>query len=296
MPPEEIALLRQILTRLERVERLAQSYSLDQGRTLSVMKDGFRMVVDVRSVDLGQWLIRNGEWEGAYSAILRKLIRPDEVLVDVGANQGWYTLMAANLIKQKGWTKTAQVTAIEPNIELCDNIRTSLFANGFQSYCKVLNQAVSDREERLFLATLEDMKGSSTTRRRSGALRNQGQVTETEVDALPLDNLLSAPNARMPTLIKADVEGWEGVMLNGARRILKDSPGLRMMLEWSVQMDATPFGRRASGEMLGDLGFRVFTVEGTKLVEAAWGDLMDFPGLMNLYIAREDLVAVIAAG
>lgn len=294
MTQDQTALLKAIMARLDRIERLVATYSLDQGRTLTLMKDGFRMVVDAGSIDLGQWLIRNGEWESGYTAAFKKLLRPDDMVVDVGANQGWYTLVAANEIKRNGWAKSAAVAAIEPNQALCDMIRTSIFANGFQSIAKVMNLAVSDRKETLFLATLDFMKGSSTTRRHSGALRRQGDVVETETQAMPLDLLVAEGQIRMPTLIKADVEGWEGVMLNGAATILRDSPGLRMMLEWSSQMDATPFNRKTSAERLAGLGFRAFLVEGqTGLREADWSEINATPTLLNIYLAREDLAAVV---
>ena len=282
----------EIISRLERIERLSSAFSLNQGPMLAVMKDGFRAVVDPSSLDLGQWLIRNGEWEAHYTSIFCKLLRSTDVVLDVGANQGWYSLTAANLISKSGWGNTAKVIAIEPNSNLCRMVLLSLYANGWRSFCDVLNIAVSDKSETLKLAILENMLGSSTTRRYSGAMANQGIITEVEVPAFSVDQLISDNIISSPTLIKADIEGWEGAMLYGAQNLLSTAKDLRLMLEWSSQMDGTPINRRQAGELLANMGYKAFlTTSGNDLQLVDWIALEKI-NLVNIFVSREDLSAM----
>ncbi len=281
---------------LSKIERLCNHYPIQSGPILAKMMPGFNMIVESSSIDLGQWLLKNGEWEGLYTKHFLALLKPNDIFLDIGANQGWYGLVAANFMKNNSSDKDlGKVYFIEPNINLCQNINLSLHANGFKSFCRVLNLAISDSDEKLFLAILNNMSGSSTTRRYSGALvniENQGlqETIETEVNSTSLDALVEKGIIPWPTFIKADIEGWEGAMLKGAKKILQQSKPL-IMMEWSTQMDGTPIKRIDVATFLENLGYNAFVItsDQKKLEKKNWHELINTGELMNLYCSTKDL-------
>jgi FkbM family methyltransferase len=127
-------------------------------------------------------------------------------VIDVGANLGWYSLLASRLVGPSG-----RVVAIEAskrtfsllnrNIRLnnCDNIRT-------------LNVAVWNRRENLRLFYGEAGNSGETTVFPELA----GSITPDElVPAAPLWELLTSKEIRTAALVKIDVEGAEAQVIEG---------------------------------------------------------------------------------
>lgn len=126
---------------------------------------------------------------------LLHFLRPGELMVDVGANAGSYTLLAAS--------RGARVIAAEPNPLPRAFLERSLALNGLTA--AVAPCAVSAAAGH---ATM-DLSGDAT-----------GHVTEgpgTAVAAVTLDGLVGGA---APALVKIDVEGHEAQVLAGGERAL----------------------------------------------------------------------------
>jgi len=125
------------------------------------------------------------------------------VIYDVGANVGFYTFLAA---AKAG--KVGTVYAFEPLAEnlsfLWQHIRLNQLCN-----VAVYPAAVSDVAGKLRFS-----RGGS---RYSGHLNDQGEI---EVAAVTLDQFVFEEGNPPPSLIKIDVEGDEGRVLRGTRRLL----------------------------------------------------------------------------
>src|SRR5690606_15918356 len=91
------------------------------GRRTVRTKYGFEMNVDVADF-FGQRVYATGNWEDATSAVAAALIEPGAVVIDIGANVGWFTLLAASRVGVNG-----KVYAFEPvppvRAQLLDNVR-----------------------------------------------------------------------------------------------------------------------------------------------------------------------------
>lgn len=159
-----------------------------------------------------------GSSEVPVQAALRQLISPGDVVYDIGANIGFFTLIAARRVGPTG-----RVVAFEPVAENASSIRRNLAANRFR-HVDVYEIAVGDRAGREdMLLTAWDGGGSLSHE----AIR-PGEATSTRsVEVSTLDQLVLDHGLRPPTLVKIDVEGHEEAVLRGMNEILrKHRPGV----------------------------------------------------------------------
>lgn len=157
-----------------------------------------------------KWIVGSGEhgyWLGSYEYQKRlafeKTIKRNTVVYDIGANVGYFSLLAAVLTGPQG-----QVAAFEPLPRNVEFLQKHISLNCLDNI-KVIEAAVSDHEGR---AAFE--LGAST------AMGHIGEVGELEVSLVNLDGMLSRGELMPPDTIKIDVEGAEFEVLQGARDLL----------------------------------------------------------------------------
>jgi FkbM family methyltransferase len=142
--------------------------------------------------------ILNGTYEREQTRLFEHLLRPGGVVLDVGANVGYYTLLASVLVGDGG-----AVHAFEPEPRNAEFLRRHLRINGRRNVT-VQQAAVSDRAG---TARFTFGTGSGT-----GHLGEAGTL---EVRTLRLDDYC-AEHGIVPAAIKIDVEGAEMSVLAGA--------------------------------------------------------------------------------
>jgi len=158
-----------------------------------------------------KWIVGAGEhgyWLGSYemnkSLAFERLIPTGAVTYDIGANVGYFSLLAAELAGPEG-----QVYAFEPLPRNVEFLRKHIKINHIDNI-KVVEAAVSDHSGEAHF----DLGASSA----------MGHLTETDgikVRMVALDELLAAGELRPPDYMKVDVEGAEFEALKGARRLLE---------------------------------------------------------------------------
>lgn len=148
--------------------------------------------------------------EEAVMRVIRELLKPGDTFVDVGANFGLHTMLAASCVGPSG-----RVIAIEPvpaNLRLLER---NLELNGFSSRVTVVAKAASDAANRR--VTLHGVQEGVSV---AASMRpGEAQSGDVVADTTTLDQCLaeSVPPAR---LIKIDVEGAEHSVIRGAARTL----------------------------------------------------------------------------
>ncbi|WP_117592043.1 FkbM family methyltransferase [Haloprofundus halophilus] len=161
-------------------------------------------------------------------ALLRRLLRacePGDVVYDVGANTGVYSLaVAAN-------EPTARVVAFEPNPDVAAQLRANVARNGFGDRITVREEGVGDRTEiRRFHRSTYDELGSFDARN-AGAWEASVR-DEVDVHVVALDDIVEGIGAGdkdgdedgdlpSPDHLKIDVEGYGLEVLRGARETLR---------------------------------------------------------------------------
>lgn len=139
--------------------------------------------------------------------LLQKILRAGDLFVDVGANEGMITLLAARLVGPRG-----RVLAFEPNPVPRAILERNLVCNGIGNVAvRAAGLGDSAAEMSLFVPSINTGEGSFTA---PGEGQDGAQVTcsvhvgDEVIGDLP------------PRLIKVDVEGFEARVLNGLERTL----------------------------------------------------------------------------
>ena len=191
---------------------------------------GSRIAGDSRDI-LQQYVYYFGIWEPDLTGWISRRLHSGDTFVDVGANVGYYSLLASTLVGQSG-----SVVAIEPSPRLFQAIRDSVARNRLRNVRSV-NLAVLDRSTMvsLFRGT-EYHSGLTTTR------EERGLEFECRVETAPLPAILSPEETRGARLVKVDVEGAEWSVISGMEPILASG---RDDLEVIVEIDAELLAHQA---------------------------------------------------
>jgi FkbM family methyltransferase len=152
---------------------------------------------DVRDM-IQATIIHFGAWEPRVSLELESLIEPGDVVVDVGANIGYYSLLFADRAGAEGG-----VVAVEALPKLAAVVEANAVRNGMHNV-RVVNVAASDRPGELTLHQAPSTNIGMTTTR-----SDRGFPATTTVRALPLTEILTDDEIQRTTLIKIDIEGGE---------------------------------------------------------------------------------------
>jgi len=135
-------------------------------------------------------------------------LRPGELFVDVGANIGSYSILAASGVGTR-------VIAIEPIPSTFSILKQNIRLNGLEGQVVARHLGLSNNASELRFTTTQD----TTNHVLGDSEKAQGET----IDVTTLDNLLEGE--AIPAVIKIDVEGYEFAVLKGAKRTLS-SPGL----------------------------------------------------------------------
>jgi FkbM family methyltransferase len=232
------------------------------------------------------WLRDPWQSESFPFAMLRHLVRPGDVVYDVGANLGLYCRYLAAL-------GAAEVIAFEPVEENRALLARNLALGGIGERVRVLPVAVADADRRA-LFQLDDRQSASgalsqvTGGAPSLGRRNLGLGPLTaEVECRSLDSLAAA-GLPPPDVIKIDVEGAEALVLRGALGLLRRrSPRLL------IELHGAPVAREVLA-MLFELGYACAGKVSARLDPSGFRrlDAAVLPAIEDLY----DVHFVAAAG
>lgn len=169
-------------------------------RVLQGPAQGMKWVVG--SGDHGCWL---GTFELNKQTLLRQFLRPGLSFFDIGANVGFYTLLAAKLVGVDG-----QVVAFEPNPANLHYLERHV----------ALNQCRNVLIKSCALSNQSGILGFDTSQSRSMGHLTNGEGSM-KVKVAILDELLASEEILKPDIIKIDVEGEEYKVLLGSLETLR---------------------------------------------------------------------------
>lgn len=185
---------------------------------------GARMRCDARDY-IQNRILHFGVWEPNITQIFLSHIRSGDTIVDIGANVGYYSLLASKLVGEGG-----AVISIEASPTIADRLRRNISDNGYGNV-RVANVAVSDR-----LGTVTLYAGPISNSGLTTTVARPGFSASHQIDAMPLDEILSGDELKRVTFIKIDVEGAECPVLQRILDRLDGYPRLsRIVVEASVR-------------------------------------------------------------
>jgi len=168
-------------------------------------------------------LIYFGIWEPNLTGFVQRRLQTGDTFVDVGANIGYYSLLASKSVGTKG-----RVVAIEASPKIFMALQKNLGANKCDNV-RAVNVAISDRK-----GVLRLFSGPSSNIGMTSTMKSRGQDFESEVPANRLDAVLLPEELKAARLIKIDVEGAEAPVLIS---ILENIDRYRQDLEIMVEIN-----------------------------------------------------------
>jgi FkbM family methyltransferase len=168
---------------------------------------------------IGMPIARFGVYEFAVSELVRRYLKPADVFVDVGANIGYYTIIAGAIVGQSGL-----VHAFEPSSRVRARLERNVALNGM-SHVSIHREAVSSDSGTVRLIESADGKNDGLA-----YVTASGDAVGTEVRSVRLDEL-DALQRRVPALIKVDVEGSEPAVFRGATSLLDRADAPTILFE-----------------------------------------------------------------
>jgi FkbM family methyltransferase len=174
----------------------------------AIARTRFRAALPVTTSDLIQrHLYEFGIWEPHLTAWVHRVLRPGDTFIDVGANIGYYTLLAAHLVGPAG-----RVVAIEPSPQFRRVLTSAVSGAGYRNIRTVPVAAAAGSKKETFW--LEDPANLG----RTTMIRPCGPYGETPVftaDARPLAEILTPAELASARVFKIDVEGAEAQVIEG---------------------------------------------------------------------------------
>ena len=233
---------------------------LKPGGLTVVESDGHRILVDPRDAAIARHFLLRAGYEPEEKEIFKRIVEPGMVVVDVGANIGDYTLLAA-----RGAGPSGLVYAVEPEPHNFSLLTRNVAENGYTNV-RCLNMALAGEAGRLTLHVDPANYGGSSLI----ASNVPGTAKAVEVVTDTLDHLLAANRPPRPAgLIKMDAQGAEAGIMEGARRTL-EIPDLCLVIEF------WPYGLRnfqsdpvAFLDLFRARGFEIRVVEADGLRETS---------------------------
>ena len=222
------------------------------GRCLSwasrrlVRRDSLAWVQVQRGPAQGLWLHLNprtgrtyfeGGGEPEVQNALQQYLRPGMIFYDIGANIGFFSLLAARIVRQDGW-----VVAFEADPEIAARLREHVTRNDFR-IISVEEKAVWSEPGTVFFARTDP---ATSPDRGLGHVVATGAGDTIQINAVSLDKYVQTAPA--PDFVKCDVEGAEVEVFRGAQSLLTHKrPGIlcemhsdanrRLLLETFARFD-----------------------------------------------------------
>jgi len=268
-------------TRRFRKFHLTKYYPLKifQKKFLSLLKSDFAYVQGSKMFfldDLFKIISLKGVWEEAETQFVKETIKEGEIVLDVGAHIGYYTLLFSKLVSSKG-----KVFAFEPSPKNFSLLKKNVEINGYQNV-ELINKAVSDKTGKTKLFLSEKNSGDNRIFD-DGENPRSLDITEITLDDFFKDNKYQ----NLISLIKMDIQGAEGKAIMGMKNLLIKNKKLKLITEF------WPYGLVKSGTNpnqllleLSNLGFipTIISKKGKKLQPTTIKELEKMSSNLNGYV------------
>ncbi|WP_287128119.1 FkbM family methyltransferase [Candidatus Cyanaurora vandensis] len=189
-------------------------------------------------------------FENLEVAYVRQVLQPGDIFLDIGANGGLFTVIAA---KQVG--PTGHVYAFEPGLRELALLRENIALNGLTNVT-VIERAVSDRSGTTRFAISTDGAMNSLAQTNHPGQKIEQWLT---IQTVSLDDFIQQVPLAQVNFVKMDVEGAERLIFAGGEQFFRAYPGVTLLFEAS-DINAVGFGYTVKDFLLflQGLGLKLF--------------------------------------
>lgn len=217
-----------------------------------LMIQGNKLFIDKQDEVVSQELIQSGKWEEYETELFIKNIKKGDIVLDIGAHIGYYTLLAARLVGNKG-----KVYAFEPDPKNFKLLKKNVKENSYENVVLV-NKAVSDRDgiTKLFI------NNENTGDHRIYNLG--GQRNSIQIQTLSLDSFFENKPKKVD-VIKIDIQGSEVYAFKGARNLIRQNKNIKIMTEfWPNGLESGGSSAQEYASLLDKARFQIYEIDEVK--------------------------------
>jgi len=216
------------------------------------------------------------QYEPQETALVQAILKPGMTFVDVGANWGYFTMLAAH-----GVEKTGRIISLEPDPRLFPMLMENLEINRLHQVT-ALQIAAGSKSGWLTLAGFDESHGNFGLSR---VVDHSPRVDRTfRVAAQSLDEVFHQENLKAIDLVKMDIEGAEGLALQGMQDSLANQFVRRLLLELHPAQLAEQ-GNSATDliEQIRGFGYRIWKIDHSERINrwAAYRHHLDFKQVLR---------------
>ncbi len=179
---------------------------------------GSKMYLDLEDRGLAREILVHGTHESLSTSVMQKELAPGQVILDVGANIGYYAMLEAKTVGDKG-----HVYCMEPAPGNIDLLRRNVKVNGYKNI-EIFHAAAGAKTEMGTIYLSESHNQHALI-----AENVSGLVGSMPVQVFALDDFLEGKP--YPSLIRMDVEGFELDIMRGLKKTLAKNKPLKVFVE-----------------------------------------------------------------
>lgn len=253
---------------------------------------GNKMYLDISEMGIDRELLLTGVHEKLQTEILQKTLNKGMTVVDIGANIGYYVLLEAAIVGEKG-----KIYAIEPIRRSFELLEKNIEVNNYQQIVETFQMAVSNKSGISKIVDTEQRNNPTMVSpdQRSEYFQRGIEVTTrgaVEIRTITLDEFLE--DKRPVDYIRMDIEGYEIEALEGMNRVLGSNRPLTLYFELHPIFLKNPMRIAEKLKELIDLEFKPIAVvhkDGFELIPCKTDNLIETvlgQRVVSVFLQREN--------
>ena len=193
----------------------------------------------------------NGIHEKIITNLIKKEIHSGDVVLDIGAHIGYYTLQFANLVGSTG-----KVYAFEPEPKNFELLKKNVQINKHDNVV-LIQKIVSDKDGivEFFISKFDSIGNKLFKSNEAGS--------SIKIESTTLDEYFKDLKKKID-FIKMDIQGGEGKAILGMKNLLKENKNLKIIQEWwpdaLKQNNTNPEDHL---KFLQHIGYKIYEIDGT---------------------------------
>jgi len=215
-------------------------------RVLALTHAGQRIFLDAADIGITPHIALTGFWEAPVERLLRRLLRPGQTVIEIGANMGYHTLAMADAIGPTG-----HLHAFEAHPRTAALLAATITVNGLDPRVTLHAMAALEAAGEVDFAEHPTQCGGFHL---AVATTPDTFTARIRVPGAALDQILGAEFGPVH-MLRIDAEGSEPLALRGAAGIMANSPDLILVAEWAPAMMAVHADVAGFADWLLDKGF-----------------------------------------
>jgi FkbM family methyltransferase len=176
---------------------------------------GVPLLVNIHDYGIGTQLFLYDKYALARVEEIKKIVKEGDIVVDIGANIGYFTVLLAQIVGSRG-----KVYAFEPDPRNVALLERTIARNGWKNVF-VEQKAVSNKKGELVLYQTQSWAGN--------AMSECDAVSTTKVSVVNIDSILHEHNVKF---VKMDIDGSEPLVIIGMKNMISRSPDLHILAEY----------------------------------------------------------------